>query len=208
MYWYAIGDVFSAPRGTRELIIEGVDTAHVEVVSRTKVRQFSRKVFVFRDIETNEVVSQHQGKPLNRIAYDYQYITYSLENGSLVAETTMGTGDSVVTLRGDRFYWRNLKDSFAISSPLFTERGWIENYDFYGGNGMYHMAWCGSGPSTIVDTGHVMMEMSSVRMDSFNELPDSMKQYILEHAPKWQFPPKDLSEVTQIQKGESHTEGF
>ena len=201
VYWYAIGDVFSGSRGERELIIEGVNVAKVIKLSRTKVLQLSRKVFVFRDIDTNEVTTECKGRKTPAIKYEYQAVTYSLHDGSLVSELTMGKGDSIVTLRGDRFYWRDIGDEFVICSPLFTERGWVENYDFYGGtNSGYRLSWYGVGPSSIVETGQVVMAMSGIRLTRFEDIPEGLRNFIVKEAPLWQFPPRDMDEIARLQK--------
>lgn len=131
VYWYATGDVFMIPGGERVLRIEGLDVARSTKISDSQYRSVQRKIFVFRDVETNEVVTEYKGMKLKTLAYSYQSMLYSLEDGALVARTTMGSGDQIVTLVGDRFYWRELGDTFVITSPLFTERGWCENYDFF-----------------------------------------------------------------------------
>jgi hypothetical protein len=80
VYWYCIGELYSYPDGKLLAKVEGLDTARL-VKSETKTdraMQISRKVFVYRDPGTNEVLKTVKGKLVQHIEYPYQQITYVL----------------------------------------------------------------------------------------------------------------------------------
>jgi hypothetical protein len=63
VYWYAIGEVYSSPEGKRLLRIEGSDAARMIPSDQPDTAfQLSRKVFVYRDPETNEILKEYKGK--------------------------------------------------------------------------------------------------------------------------------------------------
>ena len=137
VYWYAIGEVYSYPDGKRLFKIEGSDTARrISGPTPDSAIQLSRKVFVYRDLETNAILKEYQGQPVTRIAYPYQLITYSLEGDRLVTRVEQGAGAALQKIGpGDNFLLRRLGRSLVFSSPLFlnfeTPRGKYEAYENY-----------------------------------------------------------------------------
>lgn len=130
-HWYAVGDVFSS---TGELLfrIEGLDLAKSMKISDREYRSLSRKIFVFRDVETNEPIDNFRGRELAPLAYPYQSFHFTLnERGAMNSRTTMGSGEGIRTLASQHLYWRELGDSWVVSTPVFTERGWCEKYNFF-----------------------------------------------------------------------------
>jgi hypothetical protein len=216
VYWYATGEVYSSPEGKRLLRIEGSDAARMIPGDQPDTAiQLSRKVFVYRDPETNEILKQYNGQPVTRIAYPYQLITYTLEGDRLVTFVEQGSGAALQKIGpGDSFLLRRLGPSLVFSSPLFlnmeTPRGKYEayeNYDF-----VYHPAerdpaarhqliWNRFGDlPAFVGKGRAVIQMVGWRADRFEDLPASIREYIRTEAPMWMQPPKDLEEIRSLQK--------
>ena len=216
VYWYATGEVYSYPDGKRVLLIEGSDTARMVTSGEPDTAiQLSRKVFVYRDPETREILKEYKGQPVTRIAYPYQFITYKLQGDRLVTFVEQGSGANLQKIGpGDNFLLRRLGPSLVFSSPLFlnmeTPRGHYEayeNYDF-----VYHpdeknpaakhqLVWNRFGDlPAFVGKGKAMIQMVGWRVDRFEDLPASIRDYVKTEAQLWMQPPKDLDEIRSLQK--------
>lgn len=216
VYWYAIGEVYSSPDGKRLFRIEGSDTARLLPGENPNTYyQLSRKVFVYRDLQTNEVLKTYQGQPVTRIAYPYQYITYKLEGDRLTTFVEQGAGAGLQKIGpGDNFLLRRLGPSLVYSSPLFlnmeTPRGKYEayeNYDFVYHPGeadpaaKFQLVWNRFGDlPPFAGKGRSVIQMVGWRVDRFEDLPASIRDYVKAEAQLWMAPPKDLAEIRQLQK--------
>jgi hypothetical protein len=52
----------------------------------------------------------------------------------------------------------------------------------------------------FVGKGRAMIQMVGWRVDRFEDLPASIREYIRTDAPLWMAPPKDLEEIRALQK--------
>jgi hypothetical protein len=216
VYWYGRGEVYSSPEGKRLLIIEGSDTARMVPSNEPDTAiQLSRKVFVYRDPATNEILKEYEGKPVTRIAYPYQFITYKLVGDKLTTFVEQGAGANLQKIGpGENFLLRRLGSSLIFSSPLFlnmeTPRGHYEayeNYDFVFHPGekdpaaRHQLVWNRLGDlPAFVGKGKAIIQMVGWRVDRFEDLPASIREYIRAEAPMWMQPPKDLDEIRSLQK--------
>jgi len=75
-FWTGQGQLHSAPSGKVLANIDGFDVSKAIRISDDIVRQFSRKIFWFRDPITNEVMTEFNGKPVRPIKYDWQVFDY------------------------------------------------------------------------------------------------------------------------------------
>jgi hypothetical protein len=216
VYWYAIGEVYSYPEGKRVLRIEGSDTARLGSSSEPDTAiQLSRKVFVYRDPETNELLREYKGQPVSRIAYPYQFITYKLQGDRLVTMVEQGSGANLQRIGpGDNFLLRRLGSSLVFSSPLFinmeTPRGKYEayeNYDFVYHPGekepaaRHQLTWNRIGDLPVfVGKGRAVIQMVGWRVDRFEDLPSTIRDYIKADAQMWMQPPRDIDEIRALQK--------
>jgi hypothetical protein len=217
VYWYALGEVYSYPEGKRLLRIEGSDTARLiqPADAPDTAIQLSRKIFVYRDPDTNELLRDYKGQPVSRIAYPYQFITYRLVGDKLTTFVEQGAGANLQKIGpGENFLLRRLGPSIVFSSPLFlnmeTPRGKYEayeNYDF-----VYHpdekdpaakhqLIWNRFGDlPAFIGKGKAIIQMVGWRVDRFEDLPASIRDYVKAEAPLWMAPPKDLNEIRELQK--------
>jgi hypothetical protein len=216
VYWYALGEVYSYPEGRRLLIIEGSDTARMLTSPEPDTAiQLSRKVFVYRDPATGEILKEWEGRPVTRIAYPYQFITYKLVGEKLTTFVEQGAGASLQKIGpGENFLLRRLGPSLVFSAPLFlnmeTPRGKYEayeNYDFVYHPGekdpraAHQLIWNRFGDlPAFIGKGKAIIQMVGWRVDRFEDLPASIRDYIKTDAPLWMAPPKDLNEIRELQK--------
>lgn len=216
VYWYTIGTVFSYPDGAALFRMEGVDTARrLPGGTPTRVEQASRKVFFYRDVVTNEILREVDGKPADPIAYPYQYITYELDSGSIVTFVEQGSGARVQRIGPvDNITLRRVGETLVFSAPLFldfpagnTRYQAFENYDFFihpedsGLSVPNQLSWVRYGDRPpFAGPGNAIIHLVSWRVDSYQALPASMREYLESDAPLWQAPPRDLAEIRKLQE--------
>ncbi len=216
VYWYCIGTVYGWPDGRPLMRVEGIDTARLDrsLSTPTVAHQLSRKTFVYRDLETNDILTSWQGQPLPPIEYPYQYITYAFEGDGLTTWVEQGSGARVQRIGpGQDIVVRRLGNTLAYTAPLFldfpgpggTRMQAFENYDFLvqpadsGVRHPYQISWLRYGdlPAGI---GKAVMHMVAWRIDRYEELPESIRSYLDRDARLWREPPRDLAEIRQLQQ--------
>jgi hypothetical protein len=227
VYWYCIGELYSYPDGKLLAKVEGIDTARlVKSETRTdRAMQISRKIFVYRDPTTNEVLKAVNGKPVQHIEYPYQQITYALRDGALSSTVVQGSGARVQTIGPvGGATARRLGDGILFATPLFlnldTPRGKYEayeNYDFWvnaprldfsahpsrsAGASRYQLSWNRFGDMPpFFGQGRSVTQLVSYRVANYSDLPAAMRAYLETSARLWMQPPRDLEEIRQLQKG-------
>jgi hypothetical protein len=216
VYWYCVGTVFSWPSGKPLMHVEGIDTARLDraLSTPTLAHQLSRKTFIYRDLDSNAVLTEWQGKPLAPIEYPYQYITYELAGDGLTTWVEQGAGARVQRIGpGTDILARRLGNTVAFSAPLFLDFPGrdgariqaFENYDFFahaastGVQHPYQISWLrygelGSG------IGASVMHMVAWRIDRYQDLPATIRDYLERDAKLWREPPRDLAEIRRLQQ--------
>lgn len=216
VYWYCTGELYSYPEGKLIARVEGVDTARYlkSESTSTKAVQVSRKTFVYRDPETNEILHEINGRKVTPIEYPYQYITYELKDGKLLSTVEQGKLPNVQKIGPDGMSRvKRYGSTIVFSAPLFinieTARGKYqayENYDFYyqlkgAGQFPYQLTWNRRGLlPPFFGGGDSVFQLVSYRVDKFEFLPKSMREYLDKDAPMWKEPPRDLKEIAELQK--------
>jgi hypothetical protein len=217
VYWYNVGEVYTYPEGKLVLRIEGCDTGRVAFPrdAPDTAWQLSRKYYVYRHPATNTVLKEYNGKPVPPIAYPYQFLTFRLDQGRVLTSVEQGAGAALVRIGPvDTFILRRLGEMLVVSAPLFlnreTPRGRYEayeNYDFFlrpsgtTAAERYQMAWNRFADlPAFLGPGRAMLQMIGWRVDAFDDLPATVRECIVNDAPLWKAPPKDLDEIRQLQK--------
>lgn len=215
VYWYSTGEVYSYPDGKLVARMEGFDTARLlrPAEEPHTAHQLSRKTFVYLDPESNEILREVNGKPVQHIAYPYQFITYRLEGDRLLTTVEQGSGPALRTIGpSDEITVRRLGGVAVFSAPLFlafdTPRGRyeaFEHYDFFlqpdGAGQPYQLSWLRYGDlPPFLGPGKAIVHLVSWRVSSFAELPTSIRAYVEAEAPLWLEPPKDLDEIRELQQ--------
>jgi hypothetical protein len=215
--WYCYGEVYSYPDGKLMTRMEGIDQALMLRISRDSVVQMNRKIFVYTDPASGSVLSEMNGKPVSHIEYPYQKITYALRGEQLATYVEQGTAPRLTRMGpGFKTTARRLTaNTYVFSSPVFlnfeTPRGKYEayeNYDFFVDlshkktRDRYQLTWNRYGDlPPFAGSGKGVIQLVCYRVDTFDELPDTLKKHIREKAPLWQNPPQSLAEIAQLQAG-------
>ncbi len=216
VYWYAVGTVYSSPSGQPLMRMEGIDAARLDTTQSTasKAHLLSRKTFVYRDLQSNAILREWQGKPLPPISYPYQYITYELRDRSVESWVEQGAGARVQRIGpGTDIMARRIGGTLDFSAPLFldfplrdgTRSQAFEHYDFFdqsaakGLRHPYQISWLRFG-DLPAGLGKGVMHMVSWRVDRFEDLPQSIREYVQSEAALWREPPRDLAEIRRLQQ--------
>ncbi|MBU6378313.1 MAG: hypothetical protein KJS95_07240 [Gammaproteobacteria bacterium] len=216
VYWYAVGTVYTYPEGKPVMRMEGIDAARLEksLSTATEAHQVSRKTFVYRDAETNEILREWQGKPLPPISYPYQYITYSLRDRSVETWVEQGAGARRQRIGpGTDITVRQVGNTLAFSAPLFLDLPMpggarmqaFEHYDFFDQGAApgiahpYQISWLRFG-DLPAGLGKGVMHMVSWRVDRYADLPASIRGYLESEARLWLEPPRDIAEIRRLQQ--------
>ncbi|MEO0441528.1 MAG: DUF1838 family protein [Pseudomonadota bacterium] len=222
VYWYSIGTMRSYPDGKILARMEGYDTARMywPDPARALAHQYNRKIYIFRDPETGEVLRKVNDIPVEPVAYPYQFISYELKDGEVETFVEQGSGARVNRIGPGRdITARMLGDTAVFTAPIYLDfpvgppkDGVVpryqafENYDFFvqpeGSVGKPHQLswvrygaappWAGGGPS--------IMHLITWRVDSFADVPETLRSYITTEAPLWQKPPENLAEIRKLQE--------
>jgi hypothetical protein len=217
VYWYSVGTLRSYPDGKLLARVEGYDTARSERVSPTLVRQFNRKIYIYRDAVTNAVITQSGGKPVEPVAYPYQYISYEAKDGGVESWVEQGSGKSVRRIGPGRdISVRTVGNSAAVfTAPVYLDfpagagrYQAFENYDFvvprpYQGGPANKLSWVRYGDAPgFAGGGKSIMHLVTWRIDRYEDVPATLRDYVEAKAPLWKAPPKDLADIRRLQAAE------
>lgn len=220
VYWYSVGTLRAFPGGEMLYKLEGYDTARAYHVSDTRTEQYSRKIYIYRDAETGDVVKDVNGTEVEPIAYPYQFITYEyktdevapylqtmVEQGKAPRVQKIGPGTDITV--------RQVGNLELYTAPLFldfpipgTESRYqtFENYDFVIPQdpdmpGMITFMRYGPLPKWAQKDGITMgaMHMTTWRISDYKDVPESLRTYVEAEAPLWIEPPKDIDDIRRLQ---------
>lgn len=218
VYWYSTGTVRAYPSGELLFLMEGYDTAraHRPEPDVPLAHQYNRKIYIFRDPATGEVLETWNGQDVEPVAYPYQFITYALDGDGMKTSVEQGAGDRIQTVEGGGMAHRIVGDTHVFTAPVFLDfpipgtesryEAW-ENYDFFiqpedGVAEPHQLSWARVGPlPRWAGGGASVMHLVTWRVERFEDVPESFRTYILEKAPLWQLPPRDLAEIRELQQG-------
>lgn len=218
VYWYSIGSVRAYPSGELLFNMEGYDTARMyrPEAGKPVAHQYNRKTYIFRDAESNEVLTEYNGNPVEPIAYPYQFITYELKDGRLETWVEQGSGERMSRMGpGYDISARRLGDAVVFSAPVFldfpipgTDSRYqaFENYDFFiqqNASVPGQLSWLRYGDCPRWSGSQpCIMHLVTWRVDGFDQVPETLRSWIETNAPLWKAPPVDLDEVRDLQQAE------
>ena len=216
VFWSCFGEVYSYPDGELICYMVGADMGNRKEITPDSIVQLSRKIFIYVDPETGEAFDTYNGQKVNHIQYPYQLISYVKDGDKLRTWVTQGAGNRIRTIGpGSKIRARKMGSNTVYSAPLFlnfdTPRGKYEayeNYDFiYTPNATntidkYQMTWVRYGAKApFAGAGNGIIQLVAHRVDTWDELPQALKNYINDKAPMWKAPPQNEQEIKDIQSG-------
>jgi len=217
VFWYSEGTVRTYPQGELLVRIEGFDAARVERPADDPniAYQLSRKVYVYRDPRTNEILREFRGKPVAAIKFPYQHITYQLNGDRLETWVEQGAGKTYLKIGpGSDIQARRRGGSVVFTAPLFLDvegppgkrRTLFENYDFFihenarDPRDRHQLSWLRYGDRDGLSDGPTVTHMVAWRVDRFEDLPSPIRQFVETEAKLWMQPPENKAEIQRLQQ--------
>ncbi len=212
VYYYSTGTVKTFPGGELLATIEGVDMARLlRRDADGTVHKASRKLFILRDPKTGVVIEEIDGQRLDESFYPYQYMTFRLEGRELRGVSTQGAGAAKRTVDiGSAMDARRVGDLVVFSAPNARARpdgtGSFEMYEFWVQPKRSKVQPSTTLTLTLVNwhpIGRgkpVYTHRTSWRVDRYDALPASLRDWIDRHAPLYREPPRDMAEIEALQK--------
>lgn len=219
VYWYSVGTVRSYPDGELMFNMEGYDTARVHwpEPGQPLAHQYNRKTYIFRDAETNAVLTEWNGQAVAPVAYPYQFISYELVDGGVQTFVEQGAGERMSRIGpGNDISARRLGDSVVFTAPVYLDfpigdTGMryqaFENYDFFiqpeGSVEVPHqLSWIRYGACPSWAGGQpCVMHLVTWRVTGFEQVPATLREWVEAEAPLWKQPPANLGEIRALQQG-------
>ena len=222
VYWYSTGTLRAFPGGELLYTVEGYDAAIGHRVSDTLAEQYSRKIYIYRDPETGDVVRTVNGEDVEPIAYPYQFITYELKTDGdapyLQTFVEQGRAPRVQTIGpGTDLTVHDFGNMTLYTAPLFLDfpigggkrYQTFENYDFIVPHDEDETAIItfmryGPLPGFAVRDGITdgAMHLKTWRIDDYADVPEGFREYIEADAPLWKTPPADRDAIRALQAPE------
>lgn len=219
VHWVAEGGIYAYPSGEKLFGMIGFDSSRVIWPEKPgdPVVHLTRKTYAYTDAVTGQVITEHDGKPVEPIAYPYQLITYRMENGRIYGDVEQGVGERVQQIKSeDGMRVRRLgANTLAVTASVFLDfplpsgaqyEAW-ENYDFFLHDAgtvdePYQLSWqrYGALPPWAGD-GRAIYHLLSWRVESTDEFPPRLLEWARATKPGWLEPPADLDEVRALQQG-------
>lgn len=216
VYYYSTGFVREFPGGRLLATIEGVDMARfLRRDEDGTVHKAARKMFILRDLDSGEVIETIDGQPNTRYFYPYQYMQFRLAGDRLIGTSTQGAGEAVRTVDiGASFTARMVGDTAVFSAPNFRGlpdgTGSFEMYEFWVPRLAGRAAANPHSTLTLtlvnwhpIGQGRpVYTHRTTWRVEAYEDLPASLRDYIDSQVPLYREPPRDLAEIQRLQRGE------
>ncbi|MFK7886553.1 MAG: DUF1838 family protein [Gammaproteobacteria bacterium] len=221
VHWIAEGGVYAYPSGEKLFGMIGFDSSTVVWPDRSgeDVVQLTRKTFAYTDPITGDILSEHNGNPVEPIAYPYQLISYRMVDGKIYGDVEQGVGEriqKIVSEDGMRI-GKMGADTMTVTASVFLDfplpngnqyQAW-ENYDFFIHTGgdidePHQMSWQRYGAlPNWAGSGKAIYHLRSWRVESHAEFPPGLLAWAKAVKPMWLMPPANLDEVRALQQGEA-----
>ena len=109
VYWYARGDARVFPGGEVLFRFDFMEENRLVTDPANPEAKvcLGRKMNLFLDKDTGELLREFRGQPVEQLIYPYQMIAMSLEDGGVTAVATQGAGEYLRTY--------DLKDTISVS---------------------------------------------------------------------------------------------
>ena len=244
VYWVGTGELYEAYSGRLLARFEGFDVGKGVILDDddageecSHVRQFSRKIFWWRHPESNEIMTEYNGKPIKPIRYDYQVFDYrrptSDEGGTSPSTDFSCIGTELPPIlpsivSGPREVpvlpitaETSGRNRLAFQCPVFIDvetpmgsyQAW-ENYDYthditYPDGQPPICVWARQGAAApFVENGKGVMRSRAYRVENYGDVPASIRNLVEKDEYKlFRQPPIDMAEVERLQEEERKRRG-
>ncbi|MBV6415926.1 MAG: hypothetical protein CMLOHMNK_00449 [Steroidobacteraceae bacterium] len=220
-YWYGKGPVRDPQTGKTIYVFEYYDTVRhvVDPKNRNKRYGIVRKLDLFRDKDTNEVLETFNGNPVKQWTFPYQLLELEYKDGKVMLTVSQGAGEFLRTHKFPESSIDRYGDFVHVTFPGFFMTRRPEIPDEVSSHTMTSLfitcvkkcnstpyQWNQSGVSPLAPwaggDGKKLgyMSMSGARFEKYSQLPQELRQVIDKQYPEFREPAKDLDEVRALQR--------
>jgi hypothetical protein len=221
-YWHATGPVRDAASGETLYVFEYYDTIRqiVDPANPNRRVGIARKLDLWRDKSTGELLETFNGKPVQQLPYPYQLFELEYKDGAMEMTVTQGSGAHIRSHRitqtsverFGKFAHFSTLGHFSLRRPE-TPGSPLESHTMTslfivceaecGASPRYQ--WVQSGTSPLFPWAggdgrkSSFMLMSGARFETYAELPQSLRTVIETKYPQWREPARNMEEVHALQ---------
>ncbi|MEM9168857.1 MAG: DUF1838 family protein [Pseudomonadota bacterium] len=224
VYWYSVGTIRAYPSGELLFGMEGYDAARSAKPEKDRplAHQYNRKIYFYKDPESDAILTEWDGAPVEPIAYPYQFITYELKGDAIETYVEQGRAPRVTRLGpSGNMSAKRIGETLVVTAPVYldidipgTDRRVeaFENYDFFfqpryrrsRSTPRNQLSWVRYGdlPAWAAKEspdGKAIYHLVTWRVDSFDELPERLREHIEANHTLWREPPASLDEIRTLQ---------
>jgi len=221
-YWYGKGPVRDPQTGKAIYVFEYYDTVRHVIDPKNPNRRFGivRKLDLFRDKDTNEVLKTFNGKPVQSWVFPYQLLELEYKDGKVMLTVSQGAGEFLRTHKFPESSIDRYGNFAHVTFPGFFTTRRPEIPDQVSSHTMTSLfitceancsatpryQWNQSGVSPLAPwaggDGQKLgyMSMSGARFENYSELPQEVRSVIDAQYPDFREPAKDLDEVKALQR--------
>jgi hypothetical protein len=220
-YWYGKGPVRDTQTGETIYVFEYYDTVRHIVDPKNPNKRYGivRKLDLFRDKDTNEVLETFQGRPVKVWEFPYQLLELEYKDGKVMLTVSQGAGEFLRTHKFPHSSVERFGDFVHFTFPGFFTTRRPEIPDQVSSHTMTSLfitcerncnstpyQWNQSGVSPLapwaggdgVKLGY--MSMSGARFENYTDLPKELRDVLDKRYPTYREPAKDLDEVRALQR--------
>lgn len=221
-FWYGKGPMRDVETGETLYTFEYYDTIRHYIDPANPNRRFgiARKLDLFRDKNTNQVLQTFNGKPVKSWVFPYQLLEMEYKDGAIMLTATQGSGEflrvhrfpQTSIERYGQFAHITIPGYFKVTRPEIPDS--VQTHTMTSnfiicegacGSSPRHQ-WMQAGISPLAPwaggDGRKMayMFMSGARFENYSDLPQQLRSVIEAQYPQWREPPRDLEEIKAIQR--------
>lgn len=221
-YWYGVGPMRDAATGKTLYRFEYYDTVRHYVDPKDPNRRFGivRKLDLFRDAKTNDLLTTFNGKHVESWIFPYQLFELQYKDGAVSMSITQGSGkflrthvfpDIEMLRHGDNLHI-TIPGFFTVRRPEIPDA--VQAFTMSSlfvvcernCSGSPQVDWVQAGVNPAppwaesVGEGLLYMFMSGTRFEQYADLPQSLRTVIDAQYPEWREPAKDLAEIEALQR--------
>ncbi|MEM9706003.1 MAG: hypothetical protein AAF850_07990 [Pseudomonadota bacterium] len=219
VYWYSTGTIRDYPSGDLRFRMEGFDAArrYMPDPDRPLAHQYNRKIYFYKDPETDEYITEKNGQAVAPIAYPYQFITYELKGENIETFVEQGIKPRIQKLGpSQNMSAKRIGRTLVVTAPVYldfeipgTNRriDAFENYDFFFQPGrsrrtpQNQLSWVRYGDlPSWAGGGKAIYHLVTWRIDRWSDMPEQIRTFIEANHPLWQSPPASLEEIRALQE--------
>ncbi|RTZ89023.1 MAG: hypothetical protein DSY92_09730, partial [Planctomycetota bacterium] len=214
IYYHSVGKLYRQPGGEIIAGVEALVSNRLVKMEGNQAEAICRTLVIYRDPDSGEILQQDDGSHIIR---EYPYISarFELKDRHLVIHTEGLSGphqnglyglarvsnDKVFAQRsGDTtfFYW-------TLYGEVETPIGKVWFNEAYNGStapgvpDVMVMNRYGTLPA-FAGMGDGFMQTTAARIDSYEQLPEQLREYVEKHAPSHCAPPVDNAEIDRLKQ--------